>query len=563
MTNIPLPKRKKRGLLKKRVPSTKQVLKQRKTKVTKQLESLENKARRRRKEKEKLDKTLSVLGGETIIEDDVLGEAALSVQKRLKENIIFEPNPGPQTDFLAASEREIFYGGSRGSGKSFAMIVDPLRYCHKGAARALILRRTMPELRDLIEHTRQLYPKVFPRVKWREQEKEWRFPSGARIEFGYAETRKDALRYQGQAYTWIGVDELPQFPNIDIWNDLRGSLRSVDPEVPIFMRACVDQGDVLTENGWKDIYQIKKGELVYSFNIDTKQLELKSVTNTYIYNINEDLVRIRGKGKYFSFTKDHKVVWKNCSNGKYKSTRFNEIKNKNIYLCRSGKFSGLGYSGETLGLTANQFMWFLGLFLSEGHTTTRNRTGITQVKEKETKIVKAFLYGLRSDWKYYKNGDFTIHDKKWHEYLSQFGKSKDKFIPREILQTATQDELRLLFDALMFGDGNWQSETSGTYYTISKQLVDDISELGIKLGYKVWAKIRKNTGFPSKNLQYEIYFQNRNDCSTITKDHISYEHYKGTVACISVQDNETFILRQKETPGSPYSLWITNNTGNP
>ena len=28
------------------------------------------------------------------------------------QNVIFRPNPGPQTDFLAASEREVLYGGA-------------------------------------------------------------------------------------------------------------------------------------------------------------------------------------------------------------------------------------------------------------------------------------------------------------------------------------------------------------------------------------------------------------------------------------------------------------------
>ena len=43
-------------------------------------------------------------------------------------NIIFRPNEGPQTNFLAASEREVLYGGAAGGGKSYAMLADPLRY---------------------------------------------------------------------------------------------------------------------------------------------------------------------------------------------------------------------------------------------------------------------------------------------------------------------------------------------------------------------------------------------------------------------------------------------------
>ena len=45
-----------------------------------------------------------------------------------QHNVIFKPNEGPQTDFLAAGEREVLYGGSAGGGKSYAMLADPLRF---------------------------------------------------------------------------------------------------------------------------------------------------------------------------------------------------------------------------------------------------------------------------------------------------------------------------------------------------------------------------------------------------------------------------------------------------
>lgn len=184
-------------------------------------------------------------GKQQVIEQDKIDEATPNIKKLIADReIIFQANEGPQTQFLAASEREVFYGGARGGGKSFALLADPLRYCTKQKHRALIIRRTMPELRDLINHSQQLYPKAYPGAKWREQEKEWKFPSGARIEFGYAENLTDVLRYQGQSYTWIGIDELPQYANVDIYNFLRSSLRSVDPDIPVYMRATGNPGNV-------------------------------------------------------------------------------------------------------------------------------------------------------------------------------------------------------------------------------------------------------------------------------------------------------------------------------
>ena len=73
-----------------------------------------------------------------IITEDELSTAPKSVQEEATENVIFAPNDGPQTEFLAAGETDVLYGGAAGGGKSYAMLVDPLRYAHRAAHRALI-----------------------------------------------------------------------------------------------------------------------------------------------------------------------------------------------------------------------------------------------------------------------------------------------------------------------------------------------------------------------------------------------------------------------------------------
>ena len=78
-----------------------------------------------------------------------------------ERNVVFAPNKGPQTEFLAASEREVLYGGSAGGGKSFAMLADPLRYMGHSQFSGLLLRHTTEELRELIFKSQELYPKVW------------------------------------------------------------------------------------------------------------------------------------------------------------------------------------------------------------------------------------------------------------------------------------------------------------------------------------------------------------------------------------------------------------------
>ena len=233
--------------------SAKLILARTRTKVARAEQSLRSAKRHAENTKNKLLTINKALDGteQQVLTKDVIETSSPNIKEHIKkQEVVFEPNSGPQTDFLASSEREVFYGGARGGGKSYAMLVDPLRYCHKEHHRALLLRRTMPELRDLITHSQRLYGRAFPGAKWREQEKEWRFPSGAKIEFGYAENMTDALRYQGQSYTWIGIDELPQYPSPDIYNFLRSSLRSVDPSIPVYMRATGTQV-MLDHNGLK------------------------------------------------------------------------------------------------------------------------------------------------------------------------------------------------------------------------------------------------------------------------------------------------------------------------
>ncbi len=124
------------------------------------------------------------------------------------------------------------------------MIVDPLRYCHKKAHRALILRRSMPELREMIDKSRELYPQAFPGAKFREVEKLWNFPSGAKVEFGFLERDADVYRYQGQAYSWIGFDEITHLPTEFSWNYLASRLRTTDPEIQTYLRCTANPGGV-------------------------------------------------------------------------------------------------------------------------------------------------------------------------------------------------------------------------------------------------------------------------------------------------------------------------------
>lgn len=206
------------------------------------------------------------------------------MKKVAEEHVIFKPNEGPQTDFLAAPETDVLYGGAAGGGKSYAMVVDPLRYAHISDHRALVLRKTLGELRELINTSRELYPKAFPGSKFKESEKIWKFPSGATLEFGYLETDADVYRYQGQAFTFIGFDEITHLATEFPWHYLASRLRTTNPEITTYMRCTANPGGV--GHDWVKKRYIMPAELNTSFigedGISRKFIPAKLSDNPYL-----------------------------------------------------------------------------------------------------------------------------------------------------------------------------------------------------------------------------------------------------------------------------------------
>lgn len=215
---------------------------------------------------------LYVLEDTVLIEDKLIGIRGLG-SLRCKCITIDDPRGlFITTDFIV----------THNSGKSSALLVDPLRYCDNKNFRGLIIRRTMPELRELIGRAKEIYTQAFPGIKWKEQDKYFIFPSGAKIEFGYCDSEDDLLRYQGQEYQWIGVDELTQFPTESFIEKLLSSLRSTDTTLPKHFRAT-------TNPSGPGVNWVKK-----------RYIDLGEAGKKYTVNYT---VRLNGKEQTFSLTR--------------------------------------------------------------------------------------------------------------------------------------------------------------------------------------------------------------------------------------------------------------------
>ena len=152
-----------------------------------------------------------------------------------------------QADFLARFEDEALYGGAAGGGKSEALGAEALRQAHIPHYRALILRKTYPELSELIDKSQRYYRGAFPGAQWSEARHMWRFPSGAKIYFGAMQHTNDRFKYQGRAYDYIAFDELTHFTQ-DEYLYLLSRNRASGPGTRVYLRASANPGGI--GHGW-------------------------------------------------------------------------------------------------------------------------------------------------------------------------------------------------------------------------------------------------------------------------------------------------------------------------
>ena len=139
--------------------------KRRAKKTTKAAEDKRRYARRLEENIGKVEKAL--VGKETnVIDQGDLAELPAAVSDLVDDaEIVFKPNEGPQEEFLSAGERDVLYGGAAGGGKSFALLADPLRFCHNPSHRGLLLRRTLDELTELIDQVSSAIYEGVPRCE--------------------------------------------------------------------------------------------------------------------------------------------------------------------------------------------------------------------------------------------------------------------------------------------------------------------------------------------------------------------------------------------------------------
>jgi carbamoyltransferase len=335
-------------------------------------------------------------------------------------------------------------------------------------------------------------------------------------------------------------------------------------------RECYDEKtEILTRDGWKFFSELKKNEEVATLNPKNNELEYQRIEKKVKHNYTGNMVHFKNKRIDLMVTPDHKVWAKHITNHqkghayekKFTLIYANDLLGKE-HVQRKAIHKWSGKEKEHFSLpkirkskydprpqinriSMDLWLEFLGYYLSEGSITYHEgHYRIYIAQSKHSKYYRRIEMCLNKIAKWnYNVGCFRLCHKQLFEYLSQFGKANDKFIPRELLELSER-QLRILFGALMCGDGTSRGKQL-KYTTVSNRLAENVQELGIKLGYSV-STLKDKRRNPNHNDIYSVRLNKGSEISWVRKSQSFLEKYSGKVYCVSVPKYHLLCVKRND-----------------
>lgn len=260
---------------------------------------------------------------------------------------------------------------------------------------------------------------------------------------------------------------------------------------------------VLTKRGWVAIDEVTYDDKCLSINPDDfTQVDFVPVVATIKAEISET---IEFKSRDFSLetTLDHQMLVRRRNHPDYTRPHSWVFLNaedvpQEAQIYRSSEWVGnpdiqsISVAGYTFD--AKLFAEFMGYFLSEGSVVTgRNSFTLSQCPnvhpDEHIKMLDCFRRMNLGNVSV-SGVNMLCYNKTFQTYLTQFGKSFQKFVP-DVIKNSNPELIRVFLDAYALGDGTivkgqmykgYQFSDSYSIHTSSKQMVADLCELMVKIG---------------------------------------------------------------------------------
>jgi phage terminase large subunit-like protein len=132
---------------------------------------------------------------------------------------VVKPQPGLQTAALSSPADVAILGGAAGAGKTFSLLLEPIRHIAKPGFGAVFFRRESPQITNqggLWDESSLLYPSLdaIPNRQYLS----WTFPPfNTRVRFASMQYADDRHAWDGAQIPLIGFDQLESFEEIMFW----------------------------------------------------------------------------------------------------------------------------------------------------------------------------------------------------------------------------------------------------------------------------------------------------------------------------------------------------------
>ncbi|HVQ45111.1 MAG TPA: terminase family protein [Candidatus Saccharimonadia bacterium] len=154
--------------------------------------------------------------------------------------LVYRPQ-SKQEPWHACPAFESGFGGTKGPGKTLAMLMEATRGVGHSRYRAIIFRRTYKRLQEVMDRAWEWFPPLG--AKWNGDHARWTFPSGAMISMRHCENEEDKRIYHGHEYHFMAFDQLEEFSETQ-YTFLMAQCRSSVPEIKPYLRTTFNPGGI-------------------------------------------------------------------------------------------------------------------------------------------------------------------------------------------------------------------------------------------------------------------------------------------------------------------------------